>query len=223
MSEGVVTALEIQKRNKERVNVFVDGAYAFSLSLMEAASLRKGQTLTEADIARLRGEDAIIKAVDSAAHFLGYRPRSTAEVRRNLAEKDVPPEVIDAAVERMTALGYLDDEAFARYWVQNRGEFKPLSQRALRQELRQKGVDHPVIEVVLEDVGEADLAYKAAQTQLRRLRRATHKDFHTKLANFLQRRGFSYSIARDVIQRLVDELEAEDPDYFDQKRESDEE
>jgi regulatory protein len=223
MSASVITALEIQKRNKERVNVFVDGEYAFSLSLMEAAQLRKGQVLSEAEVANLRGEDAIIQAVDKAAHFLGYRPRSTAEVRRNLTDKEIPAEVIDKAVERLTAMGYLDDDAFARYWVQNRSEFKPLSNRALRQELRQKGVPNTVIDTVLEDTSESELAYKAARTQLRRLKRLNRKDFHTKIASFLQRRGFSYSTARDVIQRLVDELEAEDPDYFDQTRESDEE
>lgn len=220
---GIVTALEIQKRNKERANVFIDGEYAFSLNLMEAAQLRKGQALTEAEIVALRDADAVVQAVDSAANFLGYRPRSTSEVRRNLTEKEFPAPVIDAAVERLTGLGYLDDEAFARYWVQNRGEFKPLSHRALRQELRQKGVDNTIIDTVLEAVGESDLAYKAARSQSRRLKQLTRKEFHTKLANFLQRRGFSYSTARDVIQRLIDELEAEDPDYFDQIRESDEE
>lgn len=223
MSKGIVTALEVQKRNKERANVFIDGEYAFSLSLMEAAQLRKGQALTEVEIAALRDEDAVVQAVDSAAHFLGYRPRSTTEVRRNLTEKEFAAAVIDAAIERLTAMGYLNDETFARYWIQNRGEFKPLSQRALRQELRQKGVDNAVIDTVLEDVGEADLAYKAAISQTKRFKRLSRKEFHTKLANFLQRRGFAYRTARDVIQRLVDELEAEDPDYFDQIRESDEE
>jgi regulatory protein len=220
---GVVTTLEIQKRNKERVNIYIDGEYAFSLSLIEAARLHKGQTLTEAEINALRDQDAVIQAVDSAARFLGYRPRSIAEVRRNLAEKDVPPAVIDAAIERLTAMGYLDDLAFARFWTQNRGEFKPLSHKALRQELRQKGVASAIIEEALEEQNEAELAYKAAQSQLRKLRNLNAKDFHTKLASFLQRRGFSYSTARDVIQRLREELETSDPDYFDQMRESDEE
>jgi regulatory protein len=223
MGKGVITALEVQKRKKDRVNVFVDGEYAFSLSLMEAARLRKGQVLSEAEMTALRGEDAIIKAVDSAAHFLGYRPRSTAEVRRNLVEKEYPPEVIDAAIERITAMGYLDDEAFARYWVQNRGEFKPRSHRALRQELRQKGLASAVIDTALDNLSEADLAYKAALSQTRRLKRLSRKEFHAKIASFLQRRGFSYSTAQEVIQRLYDELEAEDPDYFDQITESDEE
>lgn len=214
MDKGVITALEVQKRNKERVNVFIDGEYAFGLSLMEAARLKKGQVLSAGEIARLKGEDAVVQAVESAAHFLSYRPRSLQEVRRNLKEKELPPEVTEAAVERLTALGYLDDEAFARYWVQNRAEFKPLSHRALRQELRQKGIADSIINEVLAGQDEQGLAYEAAQGQLRRLRQKTPREFKTKMSAFLQRRGFSYSTTQDVVVRIIEEMEAGDPDYF---------
>ncbi|MBL8119625.1 MAG: RecX family transcriptional regulator [Anaerolineae bacterium] len=214
MDKGVITALEVQKRNKERVNVFIDGEYAFGLSLMEAARLKKGQVLSAGEIARLKGEDAVVQAVESAAHFLSYRPRSLQEVRRNLKEKELPPEVTEAAVERLTALGYLDDEAFARYWVQNRAEFKPLSHRALRQELRQKGIADSIINEVLAGQDEQGLAYEAAQGQLRRLRQKTLREFKTKMSAFLQRRGFSYSTTQDVVVRIIEEMEAGDPDYF---------
>jgi regulatory protein len=211
---GSITALEVQKRNKERVNVFVDGEYTFSLNLMDAARLRKGQTLSEAEIAALQGEDTVIQAVDSAAHFLGYRPRSLAEVRRNLAEKEFTPAVIEAAMSRLSAMGYVDDTAFARYWAQNRSEFKPLSAKALRQELRQKGVADEVITEALDTLDETALAEQAARTQLRRLRNLTLRDFRRKLATFLQRRGFAYSITREVTERLIEELTDSDPDYF---------
>ena len=214
MDKGVITALEVQKRNKERVNVFIDGEYAFGLSLMEAARLKKGQVLSAGEIARLKGEDAVVQAVESAAHFLSYRPRSLQEVRRNLKEKELPPEVTEAAVERLMALGYLDDEAFARYWVQNRAEFKPLSHRALRQELRQKGIADSIINEVLAGQDEQGLAYEAAQGQLRRLRQKTPREFKTKMSAFLQRRGFSYSTTQDVVVRIIEEMEAGDPDYF---------
>lgn len=211
---GTITALEVQKRNKQRVNVYIDDEFAFGLSLIEAAKLRKGQVLSEAEIAMLRGEDAVLQAVDRAANFLSYRPRSEQEVRRNLAEKDTPPEVVEAALNRLTAMGYVDDGAFARYWVENRGEFKPLSKKALRYELKQKGVADSVISETLDNLDESDQAYKAAQAQARKLRRLNRRDFRTKLTAFLQRRGFSYSTTREVVDRLCDELEAEDPAYF---------
>jgi regulatory protein len=210
----VITALEVQKKNKERVNVYLDGEYAFSLSLIDAARLRKGQSLAEADINALQGQDEIGKAVDRAARFLAYRPRSEQEVRRNLKEKDTVPEVIEAAIERLRTMGYLDDAAFARYWVQNRNEFKPLSPKALRYELRQKGVPSDIIDETLESLEAGDLAYRAAQARVNKLRRSDKRLFRQKLAAFLQQRGFSYTTIREAVERLIEELEAQDPDYF---------
>jgi regulatory protein len=220
LAKGVVTALEIQKRDKERVNVFIDGEFAFGLNVMDAANLRKGQVLAEAEIAALRDADAVVQAVNTAAHFLSYRPRSTAEIRRNLKEKDTPEAVIDAAIDKMAGMGYLDDAAFARYWVDNRSQFKPLSHRALRQELRQKGLADAVIDEALGEQSEPDLAYKAATTQVRKLRNRSVKEFKTKINAFLQRRGFSYSTTQDVVGRLIESLETDDPDYFNREDEN---
>lgn len=75
----VVTAVEVQKRSKERVNIYLDGSYAFSLNIVDAASLRTGQSLSDSEIAAMRGEDAVVRAVDSAARFLGHRPRSVSK------------------------------------------------------------------------------------------------------------------------------------------------
>ncbi len=211
---GVITALEIQKRNKERVNVFLDGVYRFSINLMDAVKLHKGQTLTDNDIAALKAEDDVVKAVESAVRFLSYRPRSTDEVRRNLTEKMMEPPVIDAALERLSALGYLDDEAFARFWVENRTSFKPLAPTALRFELRRKGISDAIIASVLETVDPNAAARQAAETQVRRLRGKDRSTFRSKISSFLQRRGFSYDVIREVIDGLTDELDSTDPDYF---------
>jgi regulatory protein len=211
---GVITALEVQKKNKQRVNVYLDGEFAFGLSLMDAARLRKGQTLTDAEIAALRDEDAVVKAVDRAARFLAYRPRSIYEVRHNLEQKDTPSAVIEVALNRLTDMGYLDDTAFARYWVQNRNEFKPLSPKALRFELRKKGVSPAIISDVLEELEGDELAYRAAQGRVNRLRGINRREFRQKMAAFLQQRGFTYSTIRDVVERLIEDLEAQDPEYF---------
>lgn len=214
LNTGTITALEIQKRNKERVNVYIDGEFAFGLNLMDAAALRKGQVLSEADVTRLMYGDAVVKAVDAAAHFLSFRPRSRAEVRANLTKKDYPAGVVDDAMERLEALGYIDDEAFARYWVENRDTFKPRSPLALTAELRQKGVPDGVIRQVVDELDVDDAAYRAAQQKLARHRHSTEGDFKRKLGGFLQRRGFRYEVVNDVLNRLIEELGESDPDYF---------
>jgi regulatory protein len=207
---SIITALEVQKRNKKRVNVYLDEEYAFSLSLDEAARLRKGQTLSDSEVEQLRDQDAVAYAVDSAARFLAVRPRSVQEVRQNLVQKSHPPAVIDAALERLAALGYLDDRAFAEFWVRERNTFKPLSPRALRQELRQKGVAEEIVAEALGDLDPDEVAYRAAMSQSRRLRGSDQRTFSEKMYAFLQRRGFSYTTARTVVRQLTEELNAED-------------
>jgi regulatory protein len=151
---GTITALVAQKRNKERVNVYLDGEFAFGLALIEALKLHKGQQLSDDDIARLKALDEIEVAHDRALNFLSYRPRSSEEVRRNLHQKEFAEQTIETVIERLTGAGLLDDAAFARYWVDNRERFEPRSRRALRYELRQKGVPDAAIQAALGDLDE---------------------------------------------------------------------
>jgi len=213
MTDGKITALEVQKRNKERVNVYIDGEFAFGLNMMDAAALRKGQILTPVEVTRLQHGDAVVKAVDAAANFLSYRPRSTTEVRRNLTKK-YDPEVVEAAMQRLVDLNYLDDRAFARFWVENRITFKPRSPMALSLELRQKGVPDDIIREATADVDVDEAAYQAAKKRLRRHRGGTFADFERKLGGFLQRRGFRYDTIREVLNRLQNELAETEPDFF---------
>ena len=211
----VITALEIQKRDKERVNIYLDDEFAFGLTLMEAAKLRKGQTLTAEEITILTHEDAINQAVNRAIDFLSYRPRSSEEVRQNLVKKDIPETVVSIAMERLQDLGYLDDLAFARFWIENRDTFKPRAPRALRFELRQKGIGDDILEPLFEEILDVqDSAYRVAMKQIRQYKGKTRQEFKHKLSGKLQRRGFDYGIIKDVIQRLFEELDETEPDYF---------
>jgi regulatory protein len=211
---GIVTGLEVQKRNKKRVNVFVDGEFAFGASLDDAARLKKGQEISDATIQLLRDQDAINHAMDAAARLLAARPRSVQEIRKRLQEKDTPPTVIDSALEKLSAMGYLDDHAFAAFWVQERNTHKPISPRALRYELRQKGVEDPIIAEVLGDIDPEESAYRAVKDRATRLRGYTRREFRDKLSGILGRRGFNYSVTRSVLRRLMDEIESDHPSFF---------
>ncbi|MDX2161197.1 MAG: RecX family transcriptional regulator [bacterium] len=213
-SMGIITALELQKRNKKRVNVFIDDEFSFSVSLDDAARLRKGQTLSPAEIEALRGDAAVQRAVDSAARLLTTRPRSEHEIRQKLTEKETPPVVIDAAVVRLTQLGYIDDLAFARFWVQERSLHKPLSPQALRYELRQKGIADAIIQELLEAVDPDESAVRAAHSRAARLRGSTRREFRENLSGFLLRRGFQYSVIKAALRQVIENLEAEDPRFF---------
>lgn len=212
---GTITTLEIQKRNKERVNVYLDGEFAFGLALLEAAKLQRGQTLTDDKIAELQAIDSVHKALDQAVRFLAYRPRSIQEIRRNLAKKKVETSVIDQVIARLESLGYVDDLAFARFWTSNRDEFKPKGPLALRHELREKGISNTIIEQVLEAMDFADAAYRAAQHRVKPLKDAGRREFRKKMYEYLARRGFRSGTITDTINLLLEELELPEPDDID--------
>lgn len=207
---GQITSLRYQKRTDERVNVHLDGVYAFALPAIDAARLKVGQHLSDADIALLQATDAAAKAYDKAVRFLSYRPRSTAEVRRSLEEAAFASEAIEAAIGRLTEQGYLNDAEFARYWVENRQHFRPKGEQALRQELRRAGVDRETIDESLDGLDASDAAYAAAQSRAVRLATLAAEDpaaFRRKLSEFLMRRGFTYDVVREAVTRLLREME----------------
>ena len=209
---GTITALVAQKKNKDRVNVYLDGKFAFGLAAIEAIKLRRGQTLSDEDIARLRDVDDVEKAHDRALHFLSFRPRSESEVRRNLKDAGVAPAAIEAALARLQRAGLVDDRAFARYWLENRGQFSPRSARALKAELWRKGVAADIVDETLEATAhdEAEAAFQAASPRARRLANLDAREFKQKLGAFLARRGFNYEVAAEAVRRAWEEVGARD-------------
>lgn len=198
-----ITAIEAQKRNPGRVNIYLDDQFAFGLSRMVAAWLSVGQYLSEEKIASLQAEDAREVAFQRACHLLGYRPRSEDEIRKNLEKHAIPAETIEHTLDRLRELGWVGDAAFARAWVENRSTFRPRSKRALQLELRQKGIAQEVIESALAQVDdEESLALQAAQKQARKLTACDWPQFRKKLSAFLARRGFSYPVIAPVVRTI---------------------
>jgi len=206
---GTITALRFQKRNKNRVNVYLDGQFAFGLAAIEAARLRVGQMLGDEEIARLQRQDKVERAYERALNFLSYRPRSEAEVRRNLHKKDVQEEVIEVVLERLTRAGMLDDREFARYWVENRLQFNPRGARALGHELRQKGVPAPIIADALAGFDEEAAARRASEAGARRLAHLEPGAFRRRLGAYLARRGFAYAVIAPLVEEMLDAVRCE--------------
>jgi regulatory protein len=200
-----ITALQVQKRNPNRVNVHLDGEYAFGLARIVAAWLQVGQTLDNDRIAELQAEDARERAMQQALLFLSYRARSVKEIRQNLSKHEIPETVIEDTIERLHQNGFANDKNFASAWVENRSTFRPRGRRALALELRQKGIDDGIIESVLEEVDEEALAYEAGLKKARKLKGAEWNEFRKKTSEFLARRGFAYSVIAPIVKRLWDE------------------
>jgi regulatory protein len=201
----IITGLKAQKRNHRRVNVYLDGEFAFGLERIVAAWLQVGQELSEEKIAVLLGEDRQEAAYQKALNFIQYRERSEAEIQQHLKEQKLPEEIANEVIERLRRSGLVNDHRFAQTWVENRNEFHPRSRRALAYELRQKGIDPGAVQDVLQDVDEEQLAYQAAVKQARKYQTLEWPDFRQKMLGYLARRGFSYEISAPAAARVWEE------------------
>jgi regulatory protein len=205
-----ISALKVQQRNPRRVNVYLDGEFAFGLESVAAAWLRLGQDLSDEKITQLQHEDEGEKAYQQALKLLSYRPRSVIEVRKKLEQRSVPESIIADVIERLSRTGLLDDARFARNWTENRSEFRPRSKRALAIEMRQRGVDNETIAQAVASLDEDSLAYQAAIKYSRRLNGLEWQAFRQKLIGFLGRRGFNYDVITPVVRRVWDEMHTDE-------------
>lgn len=208
-----ITALTVQRKNPNRVNVHLDGEFAFGLARIVAAWLSVGQELSEEKIEQLQAEDARERAFQQAMLFLSYRARSEAEIRQNLRKHEIPEPVIEQTLDRLRQDGFANDHQFAQAWVENRSTFRPRSRRMMAMELRQKGLSAEAVSSAVEGVDDESLAYEAAQKRMARYKGLEWNDFRKKLSDFLARRGFSYSVIAPVVTRIWNEAHKDEQHY----------
>jgi len=208
-----ITALEVQKRNPNRVNVYLDGEFAFGLARIVAAWLKVNSVLDDEKIRQLQSEDARERALQQAMLFLSYRARSESEIRQNLRKHEIPEDVIENTLDRLRHAGLANDGGFARAWVENRSTFRPRSRRLMAMELRQKGIDEESTSAALESIDDEALAYEAARKRAPRFGNLEWNEYRKKLSEFLARRGFPYSVIVPVITRIWDETHAKKHDF----------
>ncbi len=196
---GTVTSLEPQKRSKDRVSVYLDDEFAFGLAGFVAMKLKVGEWLSDEIIAELKAADGLERAHGRALDYLSYRPRSEAELRGYLDEKEFPEAVVTEVITRLEDAGLIDDAAFARYWRDNRARFRPRGKRMLQYELRQKGLSSNAIEDALNEYDEEAAVRAAAQQQLRRLQHLPPDECRRRLFQRLARRGFPYELIQETL------------------------
>lgn len=210
---GKITRVTYQVRNPERASIYLDGEFAFGLPAIEVArrGLVAGMELTAADISELLAVDEIERAVAAALAFVSYRPRSIRETRDRLRQKGYEPPAVDAAIERMTGWGYLDDEAFARWWVENRAEHRPRGRSLLASELRAKGVAQDITSEAVAEAGidESGAALELARKRIRSLTGLDPATRDRRLTAYLGRRGFGWDVIGPVLKEIAAELDGQ--------------
>ena len=211
---GAITRLVQQKRDADRVSVFIDDAFAFGLALdlVVRAGLKKGQRLEVDEQQALLDDEERLRARSVALDYIAYQARTEQEVRRKLARKGFAEHVVEEAVARMAELGYLDDAAYARAYARGRLSGRGHGPQRIRNDLRKRGVAPRVIDAALEDLVEQDDLRETALHHGRKrwVRLQREEDPYKrrkKLSDFLMRRGYDFDLIREVVERLETEAE----------------
>jgi regulatory protein len=207
----LITALEKQKR-RPRFDLYLEGVFAFTLrpELILASGLTVGKELTSERQRWLYDEEQRLGAIEAALRLLAMLPRSEQELRDRLQKRGFRRKAVDAAVTRVQEMGYLDDAAYAKFFVETRQASTPRSRRALTFELGRKGVDRELAASSVEEVSDADAAMAAAQRRLRSFSKLDRPTFTRRLGSFLSSRGFGYSVTRMTIERCWAQCHDED-------------
>jgi regulatory protein len=132
-----------------------------------------------------------------------------AEIRRHLHSKRYDDAAIDGAIDKLRAQRYVDDLDFAKYWVEQRARFRPKGDRALIEELVNKGVGRETIKAAMGEVpaeSEADRARRAIARAILRWQTLEPAERRRKIHGFLAARGFDYEVIDEVIRREEAEL-----------------
>ncbi|HET8884052.1 MAG TPA: RecX family transcriptional regulator [Candidatus Saccharimonadales bacterium] len=210
-----ITAITAQQKDKNRVNIMVDGKYRFSLDIFQYADLgiKIGKEYSDEELNLLETESQFGKVYARALEYCLMRPHSGREVRDYLYRKTrdtkvktktgelknkpgVAPQITQRVFDRLVEKGYIDDEKFTRYWVENRNLTKGASRRKLQAELRAKGVESDIIERYLTE------SLRSDQEELVKIiakKRSRYPD-NQKLMQYLARQGFSFD---DIKQALT--------------------
>jgi regulatory protein len=166
-----ITAIEEQKKRKDRVNIFLDGQFAFSLKidLIWEFHLKIGATLDQNQVKEIQSQDSQATAYDKALNYLSSRPHSVREVRQHLSEKLIyrnpdyaeqtditradfvsnQQQTIEIIINKLLDQKLLDDVVFAKWWIENRRTFRPRGKRLLLLELKTRGVSNQDLETAL--------------------------------------------------------------------------
>lgn len=212
-----ITAITAQQKTVNRVNVYVDGRYRLSLDVSQVVDIgvRVGKEYTDSELVELEVESQFGKVYARALEYCLMRPHSSREVKDYLLRKTrgvrkrnketgdvtvhsgISSALANRVYDRLLQKRYIDDEKFARYWVQNRNLAKGVSKRKLQYELQSKGISSQIINdsLMMSDRTDEDELQKVIAKK-----RKKYPD-DQKLMQYLARQGFSYDDIKSKLGR----------------------
>lgn len=170
-------------------------------------NIKEDSFLNENELKQLQKVQSEMEAEKIALNYLSYKPRSINEVKKKLFSKKIAYSVIDLTIEKMKKYGYLDDEKYARDWIEERIRTRGFSPSKIKSELFLKGISKEIIENNLSEIYTPELEIKTAKRiakkQMRKYKNLDEKVIKRRIINFLLRRGYNYSVIESILSEVL--------------------
>ncbi len=216
-----ITQIEPQKKNSHRFNIYLDGQFAFGADEDTVVDYRLlvSKEIFPEDLPKILFETEVGLLMGRMYNLFSVRLRSEKEVRNYLrglnfkrklkGDEQLSEVVIESLIEKLKQKEMINDTQFAVSWVESRRRNKQKGTNAIKAELYQKGIDREIIEEVISgqssEVSEEDLAKQALEKKLKAWKNLPELDFKKKAVEFLVRRGFEYSLAKEIVENYFKE------------------
>lgn len=206
-----ISAIEPQKKRKNRFNIYIDGDFAFGIdeNTLVKNNLKVNQVLSQNEIEKIIKDNTLAKLQDAALKFLSYRQRSEKEIEDYLINKiakqenikysqakDSPP--VELILAKFRKYNYINDLEFAKWWIKSR-KSRPKGSGLIKFELIKKGVDRDIIDKVLTSAGsQTDLAQKAIAKKITKWQNLPPIELKKKIYQYLASRGFDFDTIKET-------------------------
>lgn len=216
-----ITKIEYQKKNTDRVSIYLDDNYAFGLDLniMIKYSLSKNMELEDDFISEILKAEEEINTYNYAISVLSRTSKSEKQLRQKLSDKGYDSQFIENAINKLKKQKYIDDEAYSDAFINDKINISKDGKLKIKEALYNKGIDAQIIADKLNSVSDEEEIQRAYIVGTKKIRNIKEEDTHKKrikLSNYLYAKGFEYSIVKKVVSKLLDSNEFDELDNFDE-------
>lgn len=205
---NIITKIEVGKRNKERVNIYIDEEYAFSISaeLVYKENIKVKDKINVESLRKLAEEDNYIKCKNSALRVIERTYKSEKELVDKLSLKGYDDHIIKRTINFLREYNLLNDSNYAKMYVKDRS--KSQGKKKIKYTLIQKGIDENIIEEELEKLDNDEIREVVHEMALKKYRILSKREsddykLSQKLYRFLMGKGYEYDLIKDVVKSIV--------------------
>ncbi len=203
-----ITKIEVQKNNRDRVNIYIDDTFAFGidLNIMMKYSLTKNMEIEQLFIDEILKAEEEIHVYNYALTLLSRRAMSEKQVRTKMGIKGYDEAFIDRAILKLKYQKYLDDERYSEMLINDKANISKYGKRKIKHVLYEKGIDRDIIEEKIKCLSEEDelkRAYSVGLKKISSLKEDDDRKKYVKLSRFLINKGFELDTVRKSVSRLL--------------------